>query len=357
MDYPKILIPVTNDPRKRYQFVSGPLDSAGIPVDTLDVKTFSGFISSVRTVSRCSNGIVIVVGFGVKLFIIALAAQIGGNKVVLRMGGDTRRDAREVIRSSVASGRYVTAIRVAINKCTLSGLFVLSREIVVVNESLINLLLPQAAANTRFFVVPQPVFENVEVSKRKAGEQFEILTVANFRYQRKAEGVIWQIERLIKIASCSSSPMRLRVAGDGYHLNEVRSFLDNVRLPFNLEVELLGFVSNVDSVYENADLFIYRSDHDVTPNVILEAKRWGLPIVVNNYGPFLNLVENEATGLVYADEAGFITAVLGLWEDEKFRLRLGAAGLSDFRKRYSVSAVGKEFAKVISSVVTERHVG
>lgn len=316
-------------------------------VDTLDARTWPGVSAAIRTVARRSPGIVIIVGFGIKSTVIAAFARLGGKRVFLRLGGDTKRDAREVIRSSFASGDYKAAIRAAINRGTLSGLFALTRDIIVVNETLVAKLRPQVSSRTRFFVVPQPVFGTTQDREPSNANWFKLLTIANLRYRSKADGVIWQIERLVEFAKSTTACMRFQVAGDGPHLKDIRDYLATSVLPVNLEVDLLGYVSEVDALYARADIFVYRSEHDGTPNVLLEAMRWGLPIVVNDYDPFLSLLKDQVSGLIYHNSEGFSAAILTVLTDQDLRCQFAAEGHKAFLRRFSVSAVGHELATVL----------
>lgn len=346
----RIFVPRLNDPRERFRFVSEPLGHVGVDVEVLDSRTVKGLAATVRTVAKPSSGTVIIVGVGLKPLVIAMAARFGRKKVVLRMGGDTRRDAREVIRSSIAARDYKSAFRTAINLTTLPLLFALSRNIVVVNQSLVEQIRPHISAKSRFFVVPQPVFGSAEVRHADTPSVFKLLTITNLRYRRKADGVIWQIERLKTIAEGTSGPVRFRIAGGGLHLKDVENHIASMPFPGNFQVDLLGHVADVDAEYAKADVFLYRSDHDGTPNVLLEAKRWGLPIVVNDYAPFQNLVENGTSGIIYEDEFGFLKGIVALRDNDSLGKRLGKAGQEDFCNRFSITAVGERLANMLDEI-------
>ncbi len=74
-------------------------------------------------------------------------------------------------------------------------------------------------------------------------------------------------------------------AGEGNQRNEIRELLgDRVSLPGNVSQSELGWI------YASADLFVFPSEIEVFPNVVLEAKASGLPVLVSAQGGSAKLV-------------------------------------------------------------------
>lgn len=74
--------------------------------------------------------------------------------------------------------------------------------------------------------------------------------------------------------------VRLYIFGDGILKDELKKTIQDL----NLEnyVYLMGFESNIYKYLKGADLFVFASNHEGFPNVILEAMACGLPIISTN---------------------------------------------------------------------------
>ena len=78
-------------------------------------------------------------------------------------------------------------------------------------------------------------------------------------------------------------------------------------------VTFKGAVSNIATLYQEADLFVLTSDREGTPNVILEAMAAGLPVVAANVGGVSDIVRQGMTGyLVDGEEEGLVEALCRL---------------------------------------------
>jgi N-acetylgalactosamine-N,N'-diacetylbacillosaminyl-diphospho-undecaprenol 4-alpha-N-acetylgalactosaminyltransferase len=79
--------------------------------------------------------------------------------------------------------------------------------------------------------------------------------------------------------------IRLYIFGNGPE----QDFLNNLIIDFKLQeqVFLMGFSKDIYSYLKSADSFVFGSNHEGFPNVILEAMACGLPIVTTDcpYGP------------------------------------------------------------------------
>ena len=74
--------------------------------------------------------------------------------------------------------------------------------------------------------------------------------------------------------------LRLYIFGVGYKLNDLEQLIHKLNLV--TQVFLMGFDANPYRYLKAADLFIFGSNHEGFPNVILEAMACGLPILSTN---------------------------------------------------------------------------
>ena len=77
-------------------------------------------------------------------------------------------------------------------------------------------------------------------------------------------------------------------------------------------IRLLGFVSDVRSLYEGLDLLVLSSRREGLPNVVLEAMAMGVPVVATAIAGLPDLVDHDRTGgvLVPPDDDEALTAAI-----------------------------------------------
>ncbi|MCK6692421.1 MAG: glycosyltransferase family 4 protein, partial [Thermoanaerobaculia bacterium] len=107
--------------------------------------------------------------------------------------------------------------------------------------------------------------------------------------------------------------LELHIAGDGMLReqleSQVQSSLYRDRIIFH------GWVNDVASFYENADLFLFPSAHESFGNVVLEALLTGLPVLTSNIPVFDEIHGGEKAFLLgdpdnyEAMKCNFLTAI------------------------------------------------
>jgi glycosyltransferase involved in cell wall biosynthesis len=94
-------------------------------------------------------------------------------------------------------------------------------------------------------------------------------------------------------------------------------------------------VKDLPALYRAATVFALPSRVEGTPNALLEAMSFGLPVVVSDGAPgLLEVIEHEVTGLVVPvnNPAKLAAALRRLGEDAELRRRLGAAARERVRE-------------------------
>jgi glycosyltransferase involved in cell wall biosynthesis len=111
------------------------------------------------------------------------------------------------------------------------------------------------------------------------------------------------------------------VAGDGHERGSIAALLgDRATLPGNLPQGELAWI------YASADVFVFPSTTEVSPNVVLEAKASGLPVVVAaDHGGGLFVARSGEDGIVLSDmgAASWAEAIAPLVLDETRRAEIG----------------------------------
>lgn len=101
-------------------------------------------------------------------------------------------------------------------------------------------------------------------------------------------------------------------------------------------VHFKGVTADPAPYYRAADMFVLPSRHEGTPNALMEAMAYGLPVIVSDASPGpLAVVQDGINGLVTSaeDVAALTRALERLMEDAGFRGRLGAAACETMKAR------------------------
>ena len=127
-------------------------------------------------------------------------------------------------------------------------------------------------------------------------------------------------------------PVHAVMAGIGQQSGAVRALLGpHVSLPGVLAQAELA------DLYASSDLLLFPSRYEVAPNVVLEAKASGLPVVVAPEGGGVMVREPGRDGIVIAahEPAAWADAIAALIADPARRRALAAAGLDDVARHHA----------------------
>lgn len=103
--------------------------------------------------------------------------------------------------------------------------------------------------------------------------------------------------RLIHVMrSTTHSGVQGIIAGDGPLRDDLQRLAEELNLAG--AVTFSGTVPDMRPLYEQADIFVLTSDHEGTPNVVMEAMASGLPVVATNAGGTSDLIEDGVNGFI-----------------------------------------------------------
>jgi glycosyltransferase involved in cell wall biosynthesis len=102
-------------------------------------------------------------------------------------------------------------------------------------------------------------------------------------------------------------------------------------------LEFRGNVTDTAALYRAADLLLLTSDHEGTPNVVMEAMACGLPVVATRVGGVPEILQNGESGFLCdpADQDGLTNAVLKLIANPGLRTKMGAAARAFIEAHHS----------------------
>lgn len=137
-----------------------------------------------------------------------------------------------------------------------------------------------------------------------------------------------RFDRLLRVFAAAQREMpslRLRIAGDGPERPKLEA--QAAELGIRDITEFTGRLADTAPLYASADIFLLTSDHEGTPNVIMEAMASGLPIIASATGGTPALLGGGAYGILVPpnDEERLTAEVLRAAGDSGLRAHLGEA--------------------------------
>jgi glycosyltransferase involved in cell wall biosynthesis len=131
------------------------------------------------------------------------------------------------------------------------------------------------------------------------------------------------------------TPWRVDLAGDGPLQAEVEA--EARRVGLDGKVRFLGGVDDVRGFWSGCDAALLLSDHEGSPNALIEAAGMGRPLLATAVGGIPEFVDEEVGVLVSPDDpAGLVAALQRLIEDRALRERLGAAARRRVTEQFSM---------------------
>jgi len=199
-------------------------------------------------------------------------------------------------------------------------------------------------------MLPNAVAVPSGAEPRAAGKPPVLLTAGRLVPQKRVDRLL----RALGMLRARGTPFRAMIAGDGPERAALASQSEALKLA-NGSVAFVGRVDDLSQHYLRADLLVLTSDHEGTPNVVLEAMAYGLPVVATRVGGVPEVVEHERTGILVErdDEAGLASALQRLIEDPQARAQMGAAGRARVEALYSTEALPGHLARLYGSVLGE----
>jgi glycosyltransferase involved in cell wall biosynthesis len=148
---------------------------------------------------------------------------------------------------------------------------------------------------------------------------------------------------------------RFVILGEG----ELREHLERQVRDHHLEKHVLlpGFRTDVIGCLKAFDLFVMSSVTEGLGTSLLDAMACARPIVATDAGGIPEIVKDGVNGLLVPprDAASLAAAIVRALKDQALRTRMGAAGLTRVRERFTVDRMIAETAAVYARVGGRHH--
>jgi glycosyltransferase involved in cell wall biosynthesis len=144
----------------------------------------------------------------------------------------------------------------------------------------------------------------------------------------------------------------LLVVGDGEESAALRALAEGMP-----NVTFVGRIDNQDlrRYYEHAIAAIMPTRGFETFGIVLiEAFRFGAPVIARRIGPFPEIVEDANGGYLFSTEDELLAAMKALQDDPALRDRLAASAYQACRERWSEDVVIGRFLEMVSEGLADR---
>lgn len=163
--------------------------------------------------------------------------------------------------------------------------------------------------------------ERFHPAMARASGPFTVACVGRLVEEKRFDRLLSVVAR---VRARLGASFRVLIAGDGPERQPLEQRARDMALDSSTLV-FLGAQDEPEQVYRSADAFLFVSDHEGSPNVVLEAMASGLPVVAEAVNGIHELVSDNETGLITSrfDEDETASRVVQLAGDPSLRRRIG----------------------------------
>jgi glycosyltransferase involved in cell wall biosynthesis len=224
-------------------------------------------------------------------------------------------------------------------------------DLIIANSEAAREYAVSRGSNPERIMVVQNVIEPRETDRPSppAGKLVTFLFAGRLGQEKRPDRFIQMAADLIE--QNPTDPLRFLMAGDGV----LRPTLEETvrKVPsLSEKFEFLGEVSNMDQVFQDADVLVLTSDYEGTPNVILEAMAAGLPVIANNVGGVEALIGRDRGVLVDpTDDNALTAAAANFLRDPEMNRKLAQNAIAKVRRDHSPDQLYGQLTRIYAKIL------
>lgn len=148
--------------------------------------------------------------------------------------------------------------------------------------------------------------------------------------------------------------INFQIVGDGALRPQLERLADELALQKN-RISFLGLQTDMNKIYAQADLLVSTSEHEGTPNAVLEAMAHGIPVVATKVGGVPEILDDKRGFLIQPDdENALVKAITKLISDSALRARFGEQGRSYVEKNHSLKYLQERLSEIYGKLLVRR---
>ena len=287
------------------------------------------YINLLKTFNNNHVDIILMSGFSEKLLVTALAPFFSIPVVWIEYGA-----LEEVFKRNL----YIP-------KLTYMLLDLIPYTIIVPTEFTKQRLMSDAdVTSAHITVIPCGTTIPKSVSDKKS-KKFVIGNISRLTREKGQDVLIRAFSLVVK----QIPHAKLILVGGGPDENYYKRLIKNLNLKNN--VEMSGFVSNVDVELKKMDIFVFPTVWKLEGFglVTIEAMAHRLPVIASNIGPVPYILDNNVNGVLFkpGDHVDLANKIISLYLDEKRRNKIAEAGYKKVCKEYSLEIISKKILVIL----------
>ncbi|MFA5856442.1 MAG: glycosyltransferase [Candidatus Pacearchaeota archaeon] len=191
------------------------------------------------------------------------------------------------------------------------------------------------------YVVPNAInFKTYNHIKNKKPE-IDLLFITSFDFKEKFLPIINFLNKFKE--EIVKNNLKIVILGNGKYFNLYKNNLKCIN------IEFLGYKSNLEEYYNNSKILVHFSNLDAYPLVTLEANLYELPIVVNNDCGMIEQVKNNYNGIILEDymNKNSFYKIIDLLNNKNIRNIMGENGKKFVTNNHNPKYIGKRFEQHI----------
>lgn len=296
-------------------------------------------------------------------FLAVLYGTLARVPVVIKMGGDTWRGNKGMIRGHIHSRNLVKAASYLILYLLNLVVFRLADGYLPVSDEIANIVEQNTSCDgdsietVRTFVDAGAYSSGRERCFRDrydVSEKHLITTVTNLQFRGKYQGVVESIKTVRQVLR-QRPDTAFAIAGSGLYLEQLRNEIDQIVASEDIRkrIYVTGHVSGIEDLYAATDVMIYFTHIDGYPSVISEAQAACVPVVANpKYGITEQITDGETGFLVVPDEPDTVASVITrLLDDCSLRRRIGEQANRKVVTQNNADAIGNELTTALDAIL------
>lgn len=207
-----------------------------------------------------------------------------------------------------------------------------------IEKQLIARLSPKSLVGVVSNIHEQKNLPNNDFLKRK-----DLLFIGNFFHEPNIDAMVWFCEEVMPLINKQDPKIKLNIVGS--------NSTEQINKLASRNVNVLGFVENVDSIFNQSRVFIapLRFGAGVKGKVG-QALEYGIPVVSTSVGIEGMYMKNGQNCLIADTEEKFANAVIKLYNDKEYWEAICEKSKGILEKHFSTKSAKRNLEKLIESI-------
>jgi glycosyltransferase involved in cell wall biosynthesis len=146
------------------------------------------------------------------------------------------------------------------------------------------------------------------------------------------------------------------VAGSGSEERRLKGLASALKI--KNQTYFLGFVKQIECIYEITDIMVLASDTETTPRTILEAMSFNKCVVATRVGGVSDIIESEKNGIL-VNKGSYIDiskAIIQLLKNTELRIKIGEKAKNTVNEKFTITIMERNIEKTYDSIINHLYV-